>query len=123
MDDELVYQLYAEGRSRLEAGNARGAVEVLELAVEREPDKASLREALGRAYFAAARLRPARQEFERVVELDPSDAYAHFGLGRCFEREGSLGKAAKHLKLACALSGREEYRRALQRVEGRRRRD
>lgn len=117
MSDELVYQLYAEGRNRLEAGNPRGAAEVLELAVEHEPDKASLHEALGRAYFATARLRPARREFERVVELDPTDAYGHFGLGRCYEREGSLGEAAKHLKLALALSGRVEYRRALERVQ------
>lgn len=121
MNDELVYQLYAEGRSRLEAGNAPGAAEVLELAVEHEPDKASLRETLARAYFAAARVRPALQEFERAVDLDPSNAYAHFGLGRCHEREGRLGQAAKHLKLACALSGRVEYQEALARVEARRR--
>jgi Flp pilus assembly protein TadD len=119
VNDELVYQLYEEGRSRLDAGNARGAAEVLELAVEHEPDKASLRETLARAYFAAARVRPALEEFERAVELDPSDAYAHFGLGRCHEREGRLGQAAKHLKLACALSGRAEYRQTLARVQAR----
>lgn len=119
MNDELVYRLYEQGRSRLEAGDPVGAAEVLELAVEYEPDKASLREALARAYFAAARVDPARAEFERVVAIDPSDSYAHFGLGRCFERQGRLRQAAKHMKLACALSTRWEYRRGLARVQAR----
>lgn len=114
---ELVYHLYQEGRSRLSAGNPRAAAEVLELAVEREPGKASLRETLGRAYLASARIGRARAQFEQAVEMDPSDAYAHFGLGRCFEREGRLSEAAKHYKLACALSPRSDYGDALHRVQ------
>ncbi len=117
---ELVYRLYEQGRSQLAAGNPASAAEVLELAVEHEPHKASLRETLARAYFATSRVAPARREFERTVELDPTDPYAHFGLGRCYEREGDLQGAAKHLKLACALSQREEYHQALRRVESRR---
>lgn len=120
MSEEMVYDLYEQGRSRLAAGNPAGAAEVLELAVEHEPGKASLRETLARAYFAAARLRPARSQFERALELEPSDSYAHFGLGRCLEREGNLSGAAKHLKLACALSPREEYHDALARLQARR---
>lgn len=120
MADELVYRLYEEGRTRLDAGNPGAAAEVLELAVEHEPDKASLRETLARAYFATARVQPARAEFQRAVDLDPSDAYAHFGLGRCLEREGELAGAARHLKLACAMSERPEYHDALRRVEARR---
>lgn len=115
----LVYSLYQQGRSQLAEGNARGAAEVLELAVEREPSKASLHEALGRAYFASARPRLARGAFERALELDPTDHYAHFGVGRCLEREGHLADAAKHLKLACALADDDEYRAALARVRQR----
>lgn len=118
-DRGLVYALYRQGCSRLDDGNPAGAVEVLELAVEREPEQASLREALGRAYFAAARPRLARGEFERALEFDPTDDYAHFGVGRCFEREGRLPDAAKHFKLACALADRSHYRRALARVQQR----
>lgn len=116
---DLVYDLYREGCSRLSAGQPGAAAEILELAVEREPENASLREALGRAYLASARLRRARQQFERAVEMDPSDAYAHFGVGRCFEREGRLTDAAKHYKLACALSPRSDYSDGLRRVQTR----
>ncbi len=117
--DELVYALYQQGHSRLRGGNYGAAAEVLELAVEREPTKASLHEALGRAYFASARIAKARAEFLRAVEIDPSDDYAHFGVGRCFEREGRLPDAAKHYKLACALADRDDYRSALARVRER----
>lgn len=118
-DDELVYSLYEQGRDRLDRGNPTGAAEVLELAIEREPSKASLHETLGRAYFASARVDQAREEFERAVAINPSDDYAHFGIGRCFERQGRLLQAAKHYKLACALSDRHDYRSALARVQSR----
>lgn len=115
-NDEIVYSLYAQGRQRLDRGNFTGAAEVLELALEREPAKASLHEALGRAYFASSRIEQARNEFEAAVGLDPSDDYAHFGMGRCYERQGRLHEAAKHFKLACALADRTDYRSALDRV-------
>lgn len=118
-NDELVYSLYEQGRRRLDGGNPTGAAEVLELAIEHEPAKASLHEALGRAYFASSRVEQARVEFERAVEINPSDDYAHFGMGRCYERLGRLADAAKHYKLACALSGRSDYQRALERVQER----
>ncbi len=113
---ELVYSLYEQGCQRLDGGNPAGAAEVLELAIEHEPSKASLHEALGRAYFASSRIEQARGEFEQAVEINPSDDYAHFGVGRCYERQGRLAEAAKHFKLACALSGRADYRTALNRV-------
>ena len=116
---DLVYALYRQATERLDAGAPRAAAEILELAVEHEPEQASLHEALGRAYFASARPGLARRQFERAAELDPSDAYAHFGIGRCFEREGHLARAVPHLKLACALADRAVYRQALQRVQAR----
>lgn len=119
-DPELVYRLYQQGCERLAEGNARSAAEVLELAVEREPGKkASLHETLGRAYYAARRIEQARAEFEQALELDPSDDYAHFGVGWCLERQGRLPDAAKHYKLACAMSDRDDYHMALWRVRER----
>jgi Flp pilus assembly protein TadD len=115
----FVYDLYQQGRRHLDRGNPGGAAEVLELAVEHEPEKASLHELLGRAYFGTARIRKARAQFVRALELDPTDAYAHFGVGRCFEREGNLPEAHKYYKLACALDGRADYRSALERVRRR----
>jgi Tfp pilus assembly protein PilF len=118
-DAGVTYTLYRQGLSRLDAGNPGAAAEVLELAVERAPEKASLQEALGRAYFAAARVTAARDAFERALALDPTDDYAHFGIGRCFEREAKLSAAAKFYRLACALAPRGDYRNALARVERR----
>ena len=111
-----VYTLYEQARQRLANGNPGGAAEVLELAIEHEPSKASLHEALGRAYFASSRVEKARDEFAATLEIDPTNAYAHFGVGRCFEREGRLADAAKHYKLACALADNPDYRAALERV-------
>ncbi|HUH08634.1 MAG TPA: tetratricopeptide repeat protein [Egibacteraceae bacterium] len=119
MSEHLVYTLYQEGRSRLDDGDPGGAAEILELAVEREPAKASLHETLGRAYFASGRLRLALAAFESALGINPSDDYAHFGAGRCFERRGQLLGAAKHFKLACALADRPHYADALERVQDR----
>ena len=115
-NDAIVYSLYAQGCERLDGGNYSGAAEILELAIEHEPAKASLHEALGRAYFASSRIEQARGEFERAVEINPSDDYAHFGVGRCYERQGRWTEAAKHYKLACALAPRPDYQTALERV-------
>jgi len=111
-----VYDLYLEGCRRLEDGDPAGAIDPLEQAVEREPDSASLREALARACFATSRIRRARSEFERAVAIDPSNAYAHYGLGRTYERQGRLMQAAKHFKLANALTPRPAYARAAERI-------
>lgn len=110
------YDLYQQGRERLEQGQPAAAAEVLELAVEQEPSKASLREALARAYFATGRVSGAREQFERALEIDPSDDYAHFGVGRCYERQGRYSGAARHYKLAYALSPRADYAEALERI-------
>lgn len=118
-DPTRVYRLFQHGKQELADGNAHSAVEVLELAVEEEPEKGSLREALARAYFASERPGLARDEFERVLELDPKNDYAHFGVGRCLEREGELQRAAGHYKLACALAEQPMYRDALERVQAR----
>lgn len=114
-----VYELYRQGRQRLDGGDAVAAAEVLELAVELQPQQASLHEALGRAYFATSRVARARAQFEHALELHPTDDYAHFGVGRCYEREGRLGDAAKYYKLALALAPRRDYREALDRVQER----
>lgn len=111
-----LYDLYQEGRQRLDTGDAAGALGPLERAVALSPASASLREALGRACFATSRIRRARHEFAEALALDPSNDYAHYGLGRAYERQGRLVQAAKHFKLAYALAPRPTYRRAADRV-------
>ncbi len=118
---DRVYTLYQQGHRRLAAGNPHGAAAALEEALAQQaaddqPHKASIHEALGRAYFASSQIQRARAEFERALELDPSSDYAHFSIGRCYERQGRLGDAAKHFKIANALADHEFYKAALERV-------
>lgn len=112
-----VYEWYQEGCRRLEMGNPQGAVDVLELAVEHGPNKASLHEALGRAYFASAQVRLARAQFAEALHLDPTDDYAHYGVARCHERLGDLRSAAKYLRMACAMAPKADYQNLLERIE------
>ena len=79
MDD--VYDLFQRGTALLEAGDFNSATVPLE-APELEPEKTSIREALGRAYFRTRQFEAARVEFEAVVERAPTNDYALFCLGR-----------------------------------------
>ena len=57
------YDLFQQGRSHLRKGYAAQATVALEKAKKREPDKASIREALGIAYFRIQRYDEAEREF------------------------------------------------------------
>jgi Flp pilus assembly protein TadD len=105
------YQLFREGQSRLRAGRAAQATVPLEKARRLEPDKASIREALGIAYFRLHRWADAEAEFRAIVEeLSPTDDYAHYALGRALEQQGRATEANGHYKLASSMRPRsEEY--------------
>jgi Flp pilus assembly protein TadD len=82
-----------------------------------EPDKASIREALGRALFMSGRPKRARREFAKVVAQNPADDYGHFALALACERTGQRDRARGHVKLAVALHpGVAEYEAALDRL-------
>jgi Flp pilus assembly protein TadD len=98
-----VYDLYQQGRRHLAAGMAAQATVPLEKAKRREPDKASIREALGIAYFRIRRYAEAEQEFRDLLEISPTDDYAHYALGRCLEKRGAAAEANGHYKLASSL--------------------
>ena len=76
-----------------------------------EPEKASIREALGIAYFRLARWEDAEREFRTIVEeLSPTDHYAHYALGRALEQLGRTSEANGHYKLASSMEpGSETY--------------
>ena len=83
----------------------------LERARALEPDKTSIREALGRAYFRSGRFEQAAEEFAAVVERSPVNDYAHFCLGRSLENTGRRAEARKHVALAaCMRPDRADYR-------------
>ena len=64
---ESVYDLYQRGCELLEHGDYQAAIVPLSKARDLEPDKASIREALGRALFHAQRYEGAAEEFEAVA--------------------------------------------------------
>ena len=97
------YELFQQGKSLLETGRAAQATVALEKAKRREPEKASIREALGIAYFRIKRWEEAEAEFRKVLELSPADDYAHYALGRALRNQGRHDEARTHLKLARSL--------------------
>ena len=108
---ESAYDLFKKGSELLEAGDFAAATIPLERARSIEPDKSSIREALGRAYFRSARFEQAAREFAAVVELHPVNDYAHFCLGRAFEKTGRQLEARRHAVLAAGMRpDREDYR-------------
>ena len=98
------YDLFQEGRSRLRKGMAAQATVPLERAKRLEPDKASIREALGIAYFRLRRWDEAEAEFRTLLELSPTDDYAHYALGRTLEKQGRDAEANGHYKLASSMN-------------------
>jgi Flp pilus assembly protein TadD len=105
------YELFQQGKSHLKHGRAAQATVALEKAKRREPDKASIREALGIAYFRIHRWEEAATEFRAMLELAPNDDYAHYALGRCLEMQGKQAEAQGHFKLASSLRpGSNQYR-------------
>jgi Flp pilus assembly protein TadD len=97
------FDLFQQGRSHLRDGRAAQATVALEKAKRREPEKASIREALGIAYFRIHRYEEAESEFRKMLELAPVDDYAHYALGRCLEKQGRQVEANSHYKLASSL--------------------
>ena len=109
---ESTYSLFQQGRAHLKRGMAAQATVALEKAKRREPEKASIREALGIAYFRIRRWEEAETEFRKALELSPVNDYAHYALGRCLEKQGRQHEANGHYKLASSLRPDEDQYRA-----------
>jgi Flp pilus assembly protein TadD len=104
-----VYEDFQEGQRRLRSGQTAQATVPLERARRQEPDKASIREALGIAYFRLRRFEEAAAEFRAVLDISPVNDYAHYALGRCLERLGRTTEANGHYKLARSLRPGERH--------------
>jgi tetratricopeptide (TPR) repeat protein len=112
----LVYEWYQRGLALLSSGDAHAAATLLERAVDVEPEKASLREALARAYFASRQYHQALEQFIIALDMSPVNDYAHFGAGLCLGRLGRLDEACGHLKMATVMApDNEDYENALAR--------
>jgi tetratricopeptide (TPR) repeat protein len=108
---DSVYDLYQRGMALLEQGDFAAATVPLGKAAARDPEKSSIREALGRALFRSRRFREAATEFEAVVERYPVNDFAHFCLGRALSLSGRSELARRHLAIAANLRpDRRDYR-------------
>jgi len=111
MDMADVYELFQRGMRLLEEGEFHQATVPLAKAAKIEPEKTSIREALGRAYFRSRHFEQAAVEFEAVVERAPTNDYALFCLGRSLMECGRPDEARKPLVLAAGLRpDRRDYR-------------
>src|SRR5207247_2361528 len=90
--------LFQRGTALLEAKDFNAAQIPLEQARELEPDKSSIREALGRAYWHSGRYAQARDEFAAVVQRHPVHDFAHLCLRRSPPQTGALRGAALVLR-------------------------
>ena len=114
-----VYANYQEGWRRLREGHPAQATVPLEKAKRSEPDKASIREALGIAYFRLQRWDEAEAEFRALLELQPTEDYAHYALGRVLEKQGRDQEANGHYKLASSMSpGTAHYESRIRDLDG-----
>ena len=117
-DKKSAYELYKKGVGLLETGNPAQAALVLEKAYSIESEKASICEALGRAYFNYGQFDEARTYFQRALKIDPSNHYGHFGMSLCLEKMGDYRKSLGHIKLATAMSPKnDDYREVKKRIE------
>jgi len=108
---EDVYELFQRGSALLDSGDFAAAAVSLSKARDLEPDKASIREALGRALFHSQRYREAADEFDALARAAPTNDYAHFCLGRSLQQLGRHSEACRPLAIAaCLRPERAEYR-------------
>ena len=115
--DKHPVEAYRQAWVLLEASSPMKALQVLDPAIEREPDSASLRTLRAWAYFQSAQLQNAEQELRGLVEGNPTDLWARFTLGRVLERQSRYAEALPHLRLAAVMSADPEHEAGVLRCE------
>lgn len=109
---EDLYDLYRRGTELLEAGHNHQATIPLSRARDLDPEKTSIREALGRALFHSQHYEQAAEEFRAVADRAPTNDFALFCLGRSLQMLGRHAEARQPLALAaCMQPSRGDYRR------------
>ncbi len=77
------YALFRRATWFLERDHPGQAAQLLERALELEPGRNSIREALGRAFFALGETDRAAEQFTAIVADAPDNDYAQYARGRC----------------------------------------
>lgn len=100
---------FGEGKKRLEAGNARGALEYFQYACDIEPRGKYLAHLAWARYQAnpKAHAKLALQELAETARKDPKCEEAHFFAGEIFRLEGQVELAAERYKRAYQVNPNE----------------
>jgi tetratricopeptide (TPR) repeat protein len=96
---------------------AAEALEIIEPALDAEPDNTGLRVLRAWAFLIRVQLERAEAELSRLADERPDDDWVRFALGRSLERQSRYAEALPHLRLAAAMSGDPEHELAVLRVE------
>jgi tetratricopeptide (TPR) repeat protein len=112
-------EAYRQAWLHLEQREPEQAIELLDPALETEPESVSLRTLRAWAYFQSARLQRAESDLVELVDRCPTDVWARFALGRVLERQSRYAEALPHLRLAAVMSGDAEHETGVLRVERR----
>lgn len=110
---------YRRAWELLEQRAPKEALEILEPAIEAEPEANSLLMLRAWAHFMRVQLQKAEADLRLLVERDPTDVWARHTLGRTLERQSRQQDALPHLKMAAAMSGDPEHEVSVLRVERR----
>ena len=108
---DSVYDLYRSGCELLDHGDHQAAIVPLTRARKLEPDKASIREALGRALFHAQRYEDAAAEFARSPRgHPPTTTRSSAWVARCSSwaatrRRASRWRSPAHCVPSAATTG------------------
>lgn len=98
--------LSKEGRHFFRHGKYPQAIKSFEQALEVDPDRADVHEAVATAYFIIKKYDLAIEHFTRVTQLRPTDANALINLGAVYNRQEEFQKSADVLKKAMSKDGK-----------------
>ena len=116
-DQKHPVEVYHQAWALLEGSAPRKALELLDPAIDAEPQSESLRTLRAWAYFQSAQLHNAEAELDGLVERNPTDVWARFTLGRVLERQSRYAEALPHMRLAAIMSGDPEHETGVLRCE------
>jgi predicted Zn-dependent protease len=103
--DETTEQRYQRARVFFDSKDYVTAAKMLAELVAEVPGDVAVRLLLARAYYHSAQLGRAEAQLREFLERDPVEDYAHLLLGRTLQRQSRHDEAARHLRIAAAMTG------------------
>jgi tetratricopeptide (TPR) repeat protein len=113
---EDAYSLFIKAKKYMEKNDFLNASILLEEASQHEPEKGSIREALGICYYNMGFYDSSRGHFDKAIEIDATNDFAHYGMGLCLIKENNVNRALGYFKIASFMRPDSEiYRKVLKR--------